>query len=195
MLLNVHVPDASGGVVQVPEVERAACGREAAGQSTASARSPALASRARARRLRAARAPAEARAFCAQDRCGVAELVEAALQPRVGPPLEATLGGLRLPLPCIRTAAVHLALCGRQEPKPGGGRRIRSRRDADPALEGPDSVLEGPDPVLEWRPAILDLEACLERKNERWKLELLRGSLLAPRQATVAVLKKVATAA
>jgi hypothetical protein len=49
--------------------------------------------------------------------------------------------------------------------------------------------------VLEWRPAILDLEACLERKKEGWKLELLRGSLLAPRQATVAVLKKVATAA
>jgi len=79
--------------------------------------------------------------------------------------------------------------------KAGRGSPDPEQEDADPALEGPDSVLEGPDPVLEWRPAILDLEACLERKNERWKLELLRGSLLAPRQATVAVLKKVATAA
>ena len=50
MLLNVHVPDASGGVVQVP---RSSARRAAARQRdsvAASARSPALASRARARR-------------------------------------------------------------------------------------------------------------------------------------------------
>ena len=118
-----------------------------------------------------------------QDRSGDAELVEAALLPRTGPPRglpvrdpppEATLvGGLRLPLPRVRTATAHLALCGHHEPKPGRGLPNPEQEDADP-------VLDGADPVLEWRPAILDLEACLERKRERWKLELLRGSLLAP---------------
>ena len=54
--------------------------------------------------------------------------------------------------------------------------------------------------MLEWQPTILDLDArklvLKERRKESYrKLELLRGSLLAPRQAAVAVLKMVATAA
>jgi len=92
------------------------------------------------------------------------------------PPPEATLvGGLPVSVPPPSRA------------KAGQGAPDPEQEDADPALEGAD-------PVLEWQPAILDPEACLGRK-ERWRLELLRGSLLAPRQAAVAELKKVATAA
>ena len=101
----------------------------------------------------------------------------AAKTPGLHPPPEATLvGGLPVPVPLPSRAEA-----GQGAPDP-------EQEDADPALEGAD-------PVLEWQPASLDLEACRGRKKERWRLELLRGSLLAPRQAAVAELKKVATAA